>query len=304
MKANQDEPMSEPNTDHLAVAFPRRSARSALGRGLLFVAIVWSIAGAFQLLLNGGPWLLDRAVKSEWISDTLVTPRPVQPTDCFAAIQDLPRDAPDALAMIRARMTAYELGFSLGLAAGGRNAGTAGQAVLVQMEEARSRLAAELGVATPALPPVERLANALHEFEVYVTADPQCIGARLAKRYSERHDALFRFGAFAGHSLIYRSLAPELGVIFVPDLRQYGKAAGLPEEAWRPLTESTPGLSGALAQAEAARDDARASAAAAVAELEGCRARLAEAESAQARAMAELQVGQRVLPTAQVVNKA
>lgn len=49
-------------------------------------------------------------------------------------------------------------------------------------------------------------------------------------------------------------------------------------------------LSEALAQAHAARDEARAAAAAAVAQLEGCKAQLAQAEAAQARAMAELQV--------------
>jgi hypothetical protein len=49
-------------------------------------------------------------------------------------------------------------------------------------------------------------------------------------------------------------------------------------------------LADALAAAEAQRDEAAAAAAAAGAELEECRARLAQAELAQARAMAELQV--------------
>jgi hypothetical protein len=222
-----------------------------LGRALLFVAIVWSIAGAFQLLFYGGPWLVDRAVRAGWIADSLVMPKPVQPTDCSAAIRDMPQPGPDALPPGRARMAAYQLGFNLGAATGGRNAGTAGAAALEQMQNTRAELAAELGVPTPEIPPVHRLADVLHEFEVNITADPQCIGARLAKRYSSRHDALYRFGAFAGHSVIYRSLAPELGVLFVPDLREFARAAGLPEDVWGALIEVTPGMSSAQAQAQA-----------------------------------------------------
>jgi hypothetical protein len=217
----------------------------------LFVAIVWSIAGAFQLLFYGGPWLVDRAIRSGWIADSLVTPRPVQATDCSAAVREIPQPGPDAAPPARTRVAAYQLGFNLGVAAGGRNAGTAGTAALEQMERARAQLASELGIPTPELPPVRRLADALHEFEVHITADRQCIGARLAKRYSDRHDALYRFGAFAGHSVMYRTLAPEVGAVFVPDLREFGKAAGLPQEAWRPLIDVASGVSGAQAQAQA-----------------------------------------------------
>ena len=115
----------------------------------------------------------------------------------------------------------------------------------------RDRLARELAVPLPAIPPLRQLANALHEFEVYVAADPECIGARLSAGYTHEHDALYRFGAFVGHSVTYRGMAPEVGPLFVPALRRYGLAAGLPEQVWRPLAEASPQKAGPQAWAEA-----------------------------------------------------
>jgi hypothetical protein len=215
------------------------------------VAIVWSVAGAFQLLLYGAPWLFDRAVNSGWLPDTAVISRPARPTDCSVAVQDVPGGVLDRAALSQARVAAYELGLVVGLATGARNAGRADDADRGQLQDARRAFASQLGVPTPEIPTPRRIAEALHEFEVHMAGDPQCIGARLAKRYSDQHDALYRFGAFAGHSAVYRSAAPQLGVLFVADLRHYGKAAGLPEDAWRPLIEASSATPRAQAQAEA-----------------------------------------------------
>lgn len=95
--------------------------------------------------------------------------------------------------------------------------------------ELRSTLALMLGVPVPEAPPVESFANTLSEFQTYVLADQQCIGALLARKYSPEDDALYRFGAFAGYNLV-RIKIPTLDAIFVPQLRQFGKSAGLPEE--------------------------------------------------------------------------
>ena len=84
-----------------------------------------------------------------------------------------------------------------------------------------------------------------------MVADPECIGARLGAGYSREHDALYRFGAFVGHSLAYRGMAPEVGPLFVADLRRYGQAAGLPERVWRPLLEAASRRPGQEAWAEA-----------------------------------------------------
>lgn len=243
--------MPEASTSHPPDSVRWRPTQTRIGRALLFVAIVWSIAGAFQVLFYGFPWLLDRAVKDGWIADTLVTVKPLKPNDCVTQIQNTPQPALDATGLRRTRVAVYEVGFILGLATGARNAGAAGEADPAPSREARAALALELGLPIPEIPPLHRTADALREFEVHMAADPQCIGARLAKGFSVQHDALYRFGALAGHSMVYRSAAPQVGALFVPALRQYGKAAGLPEHVWRPLTDPPSGQPGPQAQAEA-----------------------------------------------------
>src|SRR5262245_47573961 len=104
----------------------------------------------------------------------------------------------------------------------------------------------------PGIPPLRQLVDALHEFEVYMIADPECIGARLERGYSREHDALYRFGAFVGHSLAYRGATPQLGPLFVADLRRYGQAAGLPDDVWRALLDAPSSKTAHEARARAA----------------------------------------------------
>jgi hypothetical protein len=222
---------------------------SLLRRALLFVGIAWSVAGAFQLVSNGGPWLLDRAVKAGWVPDWIVAPRP-QPVDCSAAVQGMPKRELDATTLRQTRVAAYQLGYDLGLVTGARNAGLKVQEQPSLLQDL-DRLARELAVPLPAIPPLRQLANALHEFEDYAAADSECIGARLAAGYSPQHDALYRFGAFVGHSVTYRGMAPEVGPLFVPAIRRYGQAAGLPDRVWRPLAEASSQKAGPQAWAEA-----------------------------------------------------
>src|SRR4029453_8737766 len=106
------------------VAPSRSGTMTFFRRVLLFVGIAWSIAGAFQLLSNGGPWLLDRAVKAAWIPDGLVAPRPHQHVDCSAAVQGMQTRALDETTLRRTRVAAYQLGFDLGLFSGARNSGS------------------------------------------------------------------------------------------------------------------------------------------------------------------------------------
>lgn len=218
-------------------------------RVLLFVGIAWSIAGAFQLLYNGGPWLLARVVNADWVPRWLVDPRPHQAVDCSAAAQGMQTHALDETTLRRTRVAAYQLGFDLGLYSGARNSGSRVQEPPSLLQE-RDRLARELAVPLPAIPPLHRLADALNEFEAYVTQDPECIGARLSAGYTREHDALYRFGAFVGHSVTYRGMAPEIGPTFVPALRRYGQAAALPERVWRPLAEPSSQKAGPQAWAE------------------------------------------------------
>jgi hypothetical protein len=219
-----------------------------LRRALLFVGIAWSIAAAFQLLSRGGPWLLDRAVKAAWVPDSLVAPRP-EAVDCSAAVQAMAKRGLDEASLRSTRVGAYEMGFNLGLVRGARSTGARAEEP-ASLRQEQDQLAVALGVPRPVAPPVRQLAAALHEFTVYVAADPECIGARLAAGYSPEHDALYRFGAFVGHAVTYRGTAPEIGPVFVPEIRRYGQAAGVPEETWQPLLTASAEKAGPRAWAE------------------------------------------------------
>jgi hypothetical protein len=162
----------------------------------------------------------------------------------------MPKRELDPTTLGQTRVAAYEMGFNLGLVAGARSAGSSA-AEPPSLAQEQDRLARELAVPRPGVPQPQQLANALHEFEVYVTADPECIGARLAAGYSPEHDALYRFGTFVGHNATYRGMAPEIGPVFVPALRRYARAAGLPEPVWRPLAEPSSQKAGPQAWAEA-----------------------------------------------------
>ena len=60
--------------------------------------------------------------------------------------------------------------------------------------------------------------DALHEFEVFLQADPGCIATRLGRTHGAAAGALYQFGATAGYVMFYRSKAPKLGPLFVPQL--------------------------------------------------------------------------------------
>src|SRR4026209_1500394 len=103
-------PPGFPATPDGSIVAPGRSGTMAFfRRALLFVVIAWSIAGAFQVLSKGGPWLLDRAVKGGHVPDSLVAPRP-RAVDCSAAVQGMPKRALDDATLRGARGGAYRRG--------------------------------------------------------------------------------------------------------------------------------------------------------------------------------------------------
>jgi hypothetical protein len=216
------------NINNPAPSAGRPPRRLRILRVLSFLAIVWAIAGAFWSLFWGQIWLVDRVAQSDWVPGWM-TASTVKPADCSAVVEGAPEARLGAASLKRTRRAAFEMGFALGATTALRNAG---QVDTDQNRQARSAPASELGVPAPEMPRLQSASYALGEFRAHVTGDPQCIGALLAKLYSPRHDALYRFGAFVGHEVIYRVQLPELGPMFVPDLRRYGGAAGLPEEVW------------------------------------------------------------------------
>ncbi len=216
---------------------------SLKGRGLSFVAIVWAIAGSFWVLFEGQTWLIDQMLRFDRIPDWVTASR-VKPADCVAILARKPARPPDAATRKRARWAAWEMGLSLGMATALRDAGASDPE---ENRKARADYASAIGVPTPEVAPVRSPSHALSEFREHMAEDPQCVGAALAAFYSPRDDALYRFAAFVGHNMIYRARNPQFDPLFVPELRRYGRAAGLPDSVWAPLTEPRAGVLQAIA---------------------------------------------------------
>jgi hypothetical protein len=201
------------------------------GRGLLFVGIVWSIAGAFLVLHFGQPELLDRLIQARWIPPELSIPLIEPAASCTSrGANTLPDPAvklSDPAEIREVRYASWRLGINLGFAADFSNF-KAGR-VAPFMQEAETLAAA--------LPKIQHLGSALHEFAVYLESDPQCVATRLTSRYGPSYGYLYKSGAVIGHATLYRAqgMTP-----FVPQIQSYGQLAGIPQELWLPMTQGTP----------------------------------------------------------------
>jgi hypothetical protein len=104
-------------------------------------------------------------------------------------------------------------------------------------------MAQRLGVPVPVLSPAVHSVNQLGEFETSVASDPQCIAARLAQTDGPTVGGLYRFGLIAGYAGSCRAISPKMGAVFIPELRYYGEAAGVPSELVDALAEDPSAMS-------------------------------------------------------------
>ena len=114
-------------------------------------------------------------------------------------------DIEDALAMQRMRYASWMLGQKFGFATAMTNAGFA-DAETAPLREEVQRWAAMLRLPTPAAPQSQHILNQLSDFGDHLEADPQCIAARLTRRYGSRYGYLYKFGAVVGYGTPARAL--------------------------------------------------------------------------------------------------
>jgi hypothetical protein len=220
-----------------------RSARqpwtqTRLGRGLLFVGIVWSIAGAFLILQNGLPLILQRAIDYGLVSpDLTVNNRPGDEAALRCAkpggVQGDEQSVTDPGALRRASSEAYQMGerFGLAVAKGFADQGARPEVVAVW------GMAAALGVPAPELPSIRHMALRNTEFAYDLMADHQCTAARLASRFTPAHAQLYRLGVVVGYSTFWcvNGLCGALGT----DILRYGQESGIPRRLWLPLVRGS-----------------------------------------------------------------
>jgi hypothetical protein len=158
-------------------------------------------------------------------------------TDCRAVIaRGHPPSSP--IAAGEAAVAAWRLGRELGLGSAATNqnltAETAQRFDLVPLAASVAAQASRLGVAAPRLPVYQHAANTLFEFTQFVAIDPDCTAGEIERWYSPRNAAAYRLAQVVGFSTFYRLAMPSLPPLFVPEIRSYGRAAGVPDELLAP----------------------------------------------------------------------
>lgn len=199
---------------------------------LLFVGVVWSIAGAFLVLETGlqslasglgGSFAMGSRARTgnehcrEFVK-TLTPPVPGQGTDRGMA------------------HAAWLLGLQLGYADGMYATGIVAREAAQRRIEGSRPISSRLSVPPLVLPVERHEVTRLPDFTTFVANDPPCIAASLEYRFSARHAALYRLGAVVGFATVFRR-APEFRDVLQPEIRIYGTAAGIPPDLLRAVSE-------------------------------------------------------------------
>src|SRR5262245_5954630 len=143
----------------------RRWSETLPGRGLLFLGIVWSIAGAFLILQNLLSELIDQTVTRGWVSPEVALNNKLQEEAVRRCAQpNAARANVDSATLQRARYVAYQMGFRFGTAAVAHTSGTVQRELIVPVLREVQREADALGVPAPELPEIRHLATVLGEF--------------------------------------------------------------------------------------------------------------------------------------------
>lgn len=216
-----------------------RRLRSRLARGLLFVGIVWSIAGVFAVLRSGLPNMAVAAMARGWIPAQLGMSKELAAAaeqHCAGVGQEAGKASADPAYLGAARYVAVEMGESFGAAGAMVNMGLPREQAEPLLDTAR-QAAGMLGVPAPELPEIQHHMRAMIEFSDHLEADRQCVAAWLASLYSRFHGDAFKFGAVIGHSQFY-CLKGRCSA-YATEIRHYGQRAGVPDHLWLPLARGS-----------------------------------------------------------------
>jgi hypothetical protein len=189
-------------------------------RALKFLVIVWSIGAGFLALEAVFVRISDFSLGHFAPAEMALTKQtPAGAARCREILKGIATADKDAARASRYR--AWMLGYQFGVANSGARK---------TLENAQA-LARDLGVPEAALAK-GHLAYAAHDFAVSLEEDPQCVSAALAKRYSNQHAGFYKFGAAVG-----LTAGSDAVLTQEPQIRAYGRAAGVPQELWQPLIE-------------------------------------------------------------------
>jgi len=219
--------------------------RTRVGRALMFVGIVWSVATsfvAFELVfLRGTDLLMSRPALSGSLvlsAATRSSQTCVVPADHAAGTGETPMDP------AQARLGAWLLGRKIGRDAIARQYASVDRNLLAQSFHETQQFAALLGTPAPGVFVPQHAATANTEFIAFVEADASQTARQLALRHSAGTCLLYKLGAFWEYAALVRPSLPGERSLFAAEIRHYAMEAGIPPEMWTPLTEVTPAKAG------------------------------------------------------------
>ena len=211
----------------------------------LFLTIVWSIALAFLLLENNSQELVDWAFRSGTISADLGMPRvsPEAVAKCAAAVRaslGAEQVELDRRELQLAKLAAWKMGYGFGFSVGLGQAGALDEARRKEALRVIEPMIQVLRVPAPLPPALVTSVTGLPEYGQSIEDDVACTALFLEKKYGAIVRHVYQLGALISFSAVYRIACPQCGVLFVPQISQHAKAAGLPKESWWPFTQTPP----------------------------------------------------------------
>jgi hypothetical protein len=197
---------------------------------------VWAIAASFWFLESGIGSLAKAAL--EFFPDEMS--RPGAKTECTLVVREVEPIALNERILPILRIVTWNLGFATGFERSTTERGIASQGL---RERNLADMAGRLGVPVPKLPEVQHVATMAVEFRNHIETDAQCIAAILSYRYSPKLAATYQFASFFGYVYTLAHTYTEMRHDrFLPDLRYYGRAAGIPDALWVPIVSDVAGL--------------------------------------------------------------
>lgn len=205
---------------------------SWLRGALLFVGVVWSIAGAF-LVLEAGLQSLASGLRGSF---AIGSEAQTGSEHCRRFVKTLTPPVPGQSTDRGMAHAAWLLGLQLGYAEGWYATGKVARDAAQRSIEGSRPISSTLSIPPLVLPVERHEVTRLPDFATFVASDPPCIAASLEYRFSGRHAALYRLGAVVGFAAIFRT-APEFRDVLQPEIRIYGTAAGIPPDLLRAVSE-------------------------------------------------------------------
>lgn len=210
---------------------------SRAGRVLLFVAIVWSVAGsfiAFEIAALGGMGFL--LSKPEFAGNLALSNAARDSKTC--TVEAGANGTGGGHTPAEVRVTAWLMGLNIGRDGIARQSASVDRNTLAEVMKDVETLANTLGVPAPQSFVPRQLADANTEFIRFVETDSNETAKALAHRHSAEACHLFKLGAFWGYATLVRPFLPGERPIFAPEIRHHARGM-LPPELWQPMTEGT-----------------------------------------------------------------